>query len=38
MGSCQLLVKECAISTGELGGLPRNSGDRITERNVPEMT
>ena len=34
----QLMVKECALSTGNLlrGGLPRSSVDRITDR--PDMT
>ena len=31
--SCQLLAKECALSTGNcLGGLPRNSVARLTDR------
>ena len=32
------MVNGCALSTGylSLGGLPRNSGDRITDR--PDMT
>ena len=36
--TCQLIAKGCALSTGylPLGGLPRNSVDRITDR--PDMT
>ena len=32
--SCQLIAKECTLSTGKfpLGGLPRNSMVRITDR------
>ena len=35
---CQLMVKECVLSTGNLlqGGLPRNSVDRLTD--CPDMT
>ena len=33
MNSCQLMAKECTLSTGKLplGGLPRNSVVRITD-------
>ena len=36
--SCQLIAKECMLSTGKLplGGLPRNSVGRITDD--PDMT
>ena len=36
--SCQLMAKECTLSTGKLhlGGLPRNSVVRITDH--PDMT
>ena len=38
--SCQLMAKECTLSTGKLpvGGLPRNNMVKITLTDRPDMT